>query len=91
MSPNLNKSGIGSKENMNENFLGLNGFIWFVGVVEDRADPLEAGRVRVRILGTHDKDRNILPTSYLLTVGAVSIAYDISRYIRHWLQSKSFS
>ena len=50
---------------MNENFLGLNGFIWFVGVVEDRADPLEAGRVRVRILGTHDKDRNILPTSYL--------------------------
>ena len=29
-------------------FMGQDGFIWFVGVVEDRADPLTIGRVRVR-------------------------------------------
>lgn len=26
---------------------------WFVGVVEDRSDPLEQGRVRVRVVGVH--------------------------------------
>lgn len=50
---------------MNNNFLGFNGFIWFVGVVEDRNDPEKLGRVRVRILGTHDKDKLILPTTDL--------------------------
>jgi hypothetical protein len=49
----------------NENFLGYNGFIWFVGVVEDRLDPLETGRVKVRILGHHDKSKTILPTADL--------------------------
>ena len=48
-----------------ENFLGLNGFIWFVGVVEDRNDPLKAGRVRVRILGTHTEVKEDLPTTDL--------------------------
>jgi|MDTC01.1.fsa_nt_gb hypothetical protein len=48
-----------------ENFLGMNGFIWFVGVVEDRNDPLKAGRVRVRILGTHTEVKEDLPTSDL--------------------------
>lgn len=48
-----------------ENFLGLNGFIWFVGVVEDRNDPLKAGRVRVRILGTHTEVKEDLPTADL--------------------------
>jgi hypothetical protein len=28
-------------------------FIWWYGVVEDRADPLELGRVRVRCYGWH--------------------------------------
>ena len=31
-------------------FMGLDGFIWFVGVVEDRNDPDQLGRVRVRCL-----------------------------------------
>ena len=35
------------------NFMGLDGFIWFVGVVEDRNDPDQLGRVRVRCLGFH--------------------------------------
>jgi hypothetical protein len=27
-----------------ENFIGKNGFIWFIGVVENRVDPLGMGR-----------------------------------------------
>ena len=47
-----------------KNFLGAE-FFWWYGVVEDRADPLNAGRVRVRILGLHTKDRNAIPTADL--------------------------
>lgn len=46
-------------------FLGKDGFAWFFGVVEDRMDPLEIGRVRVRVFGYHDADRIVLPTSNL--------------------------
>lgn len=49
----------------NENFMGLNGFFWFTGLVEDRQDPLKAGRVRVRIVGHHVQDKVILPTTDL--------------------------
>lgn len=49
----------------NENFMGLNGFLWFVGVVESRQDPLKVGRVQVRVVGSHSADLNILPTSEL--------------------------
>jgi len=45
----------------NENFMGLSGFVWFVGVVEDRQDPLKAGRVRVRALGHHTNHLEVLP------------------------------
>jgi len=48
-----------------QNFLGQDGFIWFVGVVEDRQDPQHLGRVRVRCLGYHTADKNALPTSDL--------------------------
>lgn len=35
-------------------FMGLEGFVWFQGVVEDRTgDPLKLGRLKVRILGHH--------------------------------------
>jgi len=43
-------------------FMGQDGFIWFVGVVEDRNDPELLGRVRVRCLGFHTEDLNLLPT-----------------------------
>src|SRR5210317_112281 len=46
-------------------FMGKDGFIWFAGVVEDRADPLKLGRVRVRCLGYHTEDREQLPTTDL--------------------------
>lgn len=44
---------------------GLDGFVWFFGVVEDRNDPLEAGRVRVRVHGFHTADKSLLPTDKL--------------------------
>ena len=47
------------------NFLGRNGFLWFVGVVEDRLDPLKVGRVKVRAVGFHTSNKQKLPTSDL--------------------------
>ena len=38
---------------------------WFTGIVEDRQDPLNLGRVRVRILGRNGIDLNLLPTNNL--------------------------
>ena len=48
-----------------EEFLGLNDFVWFIGVVEDRMDPLRLGRVRVRVHGWHSSDTSTLPTTQL--------------------------
>ena len=45
--------------------MGLGGFLWFSGVVEDRQDPLKTGRVRVRILGHHTENKQTLPTADL--------------------------
>ena len=47
------------------NFMGKDGFQWFVGVVEDRQDPKKLGRVRVRCLGYHTENVNDLPSSDL--------------------------
>ena len=33
-------------------------FKWWTGIVEDRIDPAETGRVRVRIFGYHNPDIN---------------------------------
>jgi len=48
-----------------ENFLGKNGFVWWTGVVEDRLDPLNLGRCRVRIFGWHTADKMAMPTATL--------------------------
>jgi hypothetical protein len=48
-----------------ENYFGKNGFVWFVGVVEDRMDPEKLGRVRVRALGHHTVDKAAIPTEDL--------------------------
>ena len=51
---------------MNENyFMGLDGFVWFTGVVENRNDPAELGRVQVRCLGYHTEDLNDIPSKDL--------------------------
>jgi len=46
-------------------FMGKNGFQWFVGVVEDRKDPQTLGRLRVRCLGYHTEGLDKLPTADL--------------------------
>ena len=51
---------------MNENyFMGLDGFVWFVGVVENRNDPAKLGRVQVRCLGYHTEDLVDIPSKDL--------------------------
>lgn len=40
-------------------------FIWFVGRVEDRDDPLHRGRVRVRCFGLHTENQSLIPSSSL--------------------------
>lgn len=45
--------------------MGTGNFVWWVGVLESRQDPLKLGRGRVRILGWHTDDRNLLPTESL--------------------------
>ena len=46
-------------------FMGKNGFIWFVGVVENRSDPKHLGRLKVRCLGYHTENLDKLPTTDL--------------------------
>ena len=51
------------------NFVGKDGFFWWVGEVEDHEDPMELGRVKVRVLGYYTNVRGgttaDLPTKYL--------------------------
>jgi hypothetical protein len=44
---------------------GGEGFKWFIGVVEDRNDPLQQGRVRVRAYGIHPEQKALAPTDTL--------------------------
>lgn len=44
---------------------GADGFWWFVGVVEDRDDPLKMGRVRVRVYNAHPQKTALVKTSDL--------------------------
>jgi hypothetical protein len=48
-----------------KNFIGLEGFIWWIGVVEDRQDPEQLGRVRVRCFGWHTDEKDKIPTDQL--------------------------
>jgi methyl-accepting chemotaxis protein len=47
------------------NFAGLNGFVWWTGVVETRIDPLKLGRCQVRIFGWHTDNKQLIPTADL--------------------------
>ncbi len=40
-------------------------FVWWQGVVEDRQDPLQLGRCRVRILGFHPQERTAVAVEQL--------------------------
>jgi hypothetical protein len=50
---------------VSNDFMGIDGFRWFIGVVEDRKDPEKASRVRVRCFGYHDDDLEKIPTEDL--------------------------
>ena len=39
------------------NFVGKDGFYWWVGEVEDTEDPMELGRCKVRVLGYYTNHR----------------------------------
>lgn len=45
--------------------LGFNQPIFYDGIVEDRMDPIEAGRVRVRVFGIHSDSVSDIPTDKL--------------------------
>jgi hypothetical protein len=53
------------KNEDSKDFAGKNGFIWWVGVIEDRIDPLKLGRVKVRCVGWHSESKMELPTENL--------------------------
>jgi len=46
-------------------FFGMNGFIWFFGVVTNRDDPEQLGRVQIRIFNVHTEDQNLIPNAHL--------------------------
>lgn len=48
-----------------ENFIGKDGFVWWMGIVEARNDPLGLGRCKVRIFGWHTNNTSELPTDDL--------------------------
>jgi hypothetical protein len=48
------------------NFIGQDGFVWWIGIVEDINDPLTLGRCKVRCFGYHPaKSTNLVPTTDL--------------------------
>ena len=49
-----------------KNFIGQDGFVWWIGIVEDTSDPLTLGRCKVRCFGYHPaKSTNLVPTKDL--------------------------
>jgi hypothetical protein len=50
---------------MINNFAGLNGFVWWVGEIETRIDPLGLGRCQVRIFGWHTQNKELIPSEDL--------------------------
>ena len=46
-------------------YISKNQFVWWQGVVEDVNDPMKIGRVRVRVIGYHNPNKEDLPTADL--------------------------
>jgi hypothetical protein len=53
------------EQEKSQKFAGKDGFVWWMGVVEDRQDPLKLGRIRVRCVGWHAENKMLLPTDML--------------------------
>lgn len=50
---------------IDKNYAGLDGFVWWMGVVESRQDPLGLGRCQVRVFGWHSESLSDIPTENL--------------------------
>lgn len=50
---------------MEKLFAGFDGFLWFMGIVESRQDPLGLGRVKVRAFGMHTESLTEIPSDNL--------------------------
>lgn len=50
---------------MTTKYAGREGMFWWVGTVENRMDPLQLGRVQVRVFNIHTQDKALLPTELL--------------------------
>lgn len=50
---------------INKNYAGLDGFVWWMGSVENREDPLGLGRCQVRIYSWHSSDLSDIPSEDL--------------------------
>ena len=61
-----------------QHYMGLDGFKWFVGVVEDNNDPDKLGRVKVRAYGFHTKDKTDIPTDSLPWASVMAPTNDTS-------------
>jgi uncharacterized protein YcbK (DUF882 family) len=48
-----------------KDYMGLDGFVWWIGAVEDRNDLAMLGRVKVRVFGWHTEDLQEIPTEKL--------------------------
>lgn len=51
--------------NERNNQFTFGNFTWFTGIVEDINDPEKLGRVKVRIFGYHNNDKNVISTQNL--------------------------
>lgn len=49
----------------NDHIMGRN-YVWWMGIVEDRNDPLNIGRCRVRIYHWNSDNKTLLPTEQLM-------------------------
>ena len=60
------------------NYIGLSGFVWWVGEIEDIYDPLYLRRCKVRIFGWHNDNTSELPTQDLPWCQTLS-AFNVSK------------
>ena len=59
---------------------GEEGFVWFLGIVENRMDPQQKGRCQVRCYRWHTMDKNILPDDMLIWAWPVQDLYNGTLY-----------
>jgi len=55
-----------------KNFIGQEGFVWWLGIIENRIDPLRVGRCQVRIFGWHTDEQDI-DTNRRFAMGAAYV------------------